>query len=165
MTGFLRDWLLSVTACAFAAALAQALTPKGTIKKVAGLAGGLVLLLAVVRPVLTLDPAALLSQAGLPGEGSQAGLRSEAAEKGEEVLKTLIAQKAGAYIVDKGQGLGCRVSWARVTAAEDGSGWPVPWSAEIAGSWTAEQRQALARAVEEELNIPAHRQSYQEEGS
>lgn len=158
---FLKSWILGITAAALAASLAQSLTPEGTVKKVGKLVCGLVLLLAVLRPVVSLDPAALV-----PDWAALEGLtQNDAEESGEEALKILIAQKTGAYIVDKGQSLGCRVTRAAVTVAEDPSGWPVPWSAAITGSWTGEGRQALERAVEEELNIPPERQSYQEEGS
>lgn len=161
MMEFLKSWLLGVTAAALAVSLAQALTPEGTVKKVGKLVCGLVLLLAVVRPVAAVDPAALISDWAGPGGLSQTG----AGESGKEALKILIAQKTGAYIVDKGQSLGCQVTEAAVTAAVDASGWPVPHSVRITGRWTEEGRQALSRAVEEDLAIPGERQSYQEEGS
>ena len=160
MMEFLKSWILGVTAAALAVSLAQALTPEGTVKKVGKLVCGLVLLLAVVRPVVAVDPAALIPDwAGLGGL-----TQAEAGESGKEALKILIAQKTGAYIVDKGQSLGLRCE-ARVGVAQDGSGWPVPWEAEISGVWTAEQKRSLSRAVEEELGIPAQRQSFREEGT
>lgn len=55
MTAFLKDWLLGVVAAALAVSVAQALTPAGTVKKVGRLVGGLVLLLAVARPLLRMD--------------------------------------------------------------------------------------------------------------
>lgn len=157
----LREWILGMVAAALALALAQALTPEGTVKQIGRLVGGLVLALAVLKPVLTLEQGELPLWESLPGGVTQA----QTAQTGEEVLKTLIAQKAGAYIVDKGQSLGCEVTAASVTVALEPSGWPVPWSVQITGSWTEAQRQALSRAVEEDLAIPGERQSYQEEGS
>lgn len=157
---FLKNWILGITAAALAASLAQSLTPEGTVKKVGKLVCGLVLLLAVLRPVVSLDPAALV-----PDWAALEGLtQNDAEESGEEALKILIAQKTGAYIVDKGQSLGLQCE-ARVGVAQDGSGWPVPWEAEISGTWTAEQKKALSRAVEEDLGIPAQRQSFREEGT
>lgn len=156
----LRDWLLGVVAAAMAVALAQALTPEGAVKRIGRLAGGLVLLLAVVKPVGDLAAGRLtLPGLALPTLGTE-----EAGQAGEEVMKSLIAQKVGAYIVDKGRELGLSCE-ATVTVAEGASDWPVPWEAEIRGSWSEEQRQALSRAVEEELDIPAQRQSFREEGT
>lgn len=49
----LRGWLLGLTAAALAVSLLTAMLPKGeTIRRIAGLAGGLILLLAVVQPLL-----------------------------------------------------------------------------------------------------------------
>lgn len=158
---FLKDWILGMVAAALALALAQALTPEGTVKQIGKIVGGMVLALAVLKPVLSLDPESLPQWEGLPAGVTEAQME----QTEEEVLKTLIAQKTGAYIVDKGQSLGCQVTEAAVTAAVDASGWPVPHSVRITGRWTEEGRQALSRAVEEDLAIPGERQSYQEEGS
>ncbi len=155
----LRNWLLGVTAAALAVSLAQALTPDGAVKKVGRLVGGLVLLLAVTRPLMALDPAALAVTAAaytIPGA-------EEAGAGGEEVLKTLIAQKAGAYIVDKGRALGLACE-AEVTVTEDDLGWPVPWSVTVTGTWTEEQERLLSQVVWEDLAIPAERQDFQKEG-
>ena len=157
---FLREWLLGVTAAALAIALAQSLTPEGTVKKVGKLVGGLVLLLAVVKPIAQVDPAALTGLWTASGYETQA-----AAQRSEEVLKILIAQKTGAYIVDKGQSLGCRVTEAQVTVAGDDSGWPIPWSVVVKGDWTLEQKEELSRTITEELAIPSARQLFQKEGA
>lgn len=155
-----KNWLMGIVAAALAVSLAQAMTPEGPVRKVGRLVGGMVLLLAVARPLLRLEPA-MTAMAQLPGaEVSQVRIE----EGGEEMMKTLIAQKAGAYIVDKGQSLGLQCE-VRVGVALDGSGWPVPWEAEISGAWTAEQKKSLSRAVEEDLGIPVERQSFREEGT
>lgn len=156
----MKNWLLGVTAAALAVSLAQALTPEGTIKKIGRLVGGLVLLLAAVRPLMNWEGATLdgLSLAPDPA------MVKEAAQSGDEIMKTLIAQKAGAYIVDKGQSLGFTCV-AEVGVAVDSSGWAVPWEATVSGDWTAQQKKALSQAVETELGIPAQRQSFREEGT
>ena len=55
MMELLRQWLVGVTCAAMIIALADSLTPPGTVRKVGKLVGGLVLLLAVLQPVLTFD--------------------------------------------------------------------------------------------------------------
>lgn len=153
----LRDWLLGVTAVALAVALAQALTPEGAVKKVGRLAGGLVLLLAVAKPLLNLEPGALSIPAAVWEQ-------SETVEKtGEEVTRALIAEKSGAYIVDKGGALGV-VCTAEVQVETDDNGWAVPWSVTVRGDWDEEGRKALSALIAEDLNIPAERQSFQKEG-
>ena len=153
----LKNWLLGVVAAALAVALAQALTPEGSVKKVGRLVGSLVLILAVVRPFLTMD----LEKISLPAFYTEGG-EGESSQGGEEVMKTLIGQKVGAYIVDKGAELGFRCN-ARVTVVEDETGWPVPWQVEIIGDHTQEQEKALSQTIARELDIPADRQTFGKE--
>lgn len=154
----LKNWLLGLTAAALAVSLAQALSPEGTVKKVGRLVGALVLLLAALRPLTgwegTLPGAPAIPEAAVEGSG----------QSGEQVMKILIAQKAGAYIVDKGQSLGLACT-AEVEVAPDASGWPIPWKATVSGQWSQTQKKELSQAVEEELGIPAQRQSFREEGT
>lgn len=156
----LKDWLLGVTAAALAVSLAQALTPEGTVKKIGRLVGALVLLLSAVRPLMGLEDLPVGERSLSPDQEAV----EQAARSGEEMMKTLIARKAGAYIVDKGQSLGFACV-AEVGVAEDGSGWPVPWEATVSGTWTTRQKKALSQAMEAELGIPAQRQSFREEGT
>ena len=154
----LRDWLLGVTAAALAVALAQALTPEGAVKKVGRLVGGMVLLLAVAKPLLSLEPGALAVTAGAWTQ------EETAARAGEDVMKTLIGEKTSAYIVDKGGelGLSCR---AETQVETDENGWPVPWQVTVRGIWSGEQQQALSDLIARELDIPPERQSFQKEGT
>lgn len=156
----LRDWLLGVTAAALAVALAQALTPEGTVKKVGRLVGGMVLLLAVAKPLLSLEPGTLAVTTAAWGQAEG----GQAVKSGEDVMKSLIAEKTSAYIVDKGGvlGLDCAVDTVVET---DGSGWPIPWSVTVRGDWTQSQRRELSRLITEELAIPEERQSFQKEGA
>lgn len=154
----LRDWLLGVTAAALAIALAQALTPEGTVKKVGRLVGGMVLLLAVARPLLSLEPGALAVTAGAWEQ------ESTAAQAGEDVMKKLIAEKTSAYIVDKGGELGLACT-AETQVAQDENGWPVPWQVTVRGTWSEAQRKALSDCIAQELDIPPERQSFQKEGT
>lgn len=151
---FLKTWLLGITAAALAVALAQALTPAGTVKKIGKLIGGLVLLLAAVRPLAELDRDALTAARAASGQA-----QTETAQAGEEVLKTLIEQKTAAYIANKGAELGCQIT-AAVTVQDEEHGWPMPWSVEVTGCWTAEQQSALCDAICADLNIPKERQTF-----
>lgn len=152
----LRAWLLSVTAAAFAVALAQALTPAGTVKKVGKLVGGLVLLLAVVRPVLRLDVDELAVHAAFYDQAPAEELRRSA-------LGTHIANSTAAYIVQQAAQLGAVCS-AVVEVETDADGWPVPVAAEMTGSMTKAQRQALSALLTAELNIPVEGQIFGEGG-
>ena len=154
----LKDWLLSVTAAALALALAQAITPEGTVKKIGALVGGMVLLLVLVKPVLAIDPEDLAHRTVPSVPRTEFEI-----DQGEQMMKSLIAQKTSAYIVDKGAALGLDCQ-ATVTVVTDDSGWPVPWAAEITGAFTPEQRAALEKTIDRELDIPTVRQTFREVG-
>lgn len=59
MLELIRQWLVGITCAAMVVALAEGLTPPGTIRKIGKLTGGLVLLVSILQPVVELDPAAL----------------------------------------------------------------------------------------------------------
>ena len=132
------------------------------MKKAGRLVCGLVLVLAMVRPVLSLDPRTLADNAARIGGELQN--ESELPQEDDALLKTLIAEKSGAYIVDKAGELGadCR---AEVTVQTGESGYPVPWSAVVRGTMTGTQREKLSDAIGTDLDIPADRQRFEEDGA
>lgn len=154
--GALREWLFGVVIAALAVALAQSLTPNGAVKRVAGVAGGCLLLLVMLRPLTGAgwDALADVTAFYAPAAASEEN-------QGKELMKTLIAEKTGAYIADKGAELGCECT-ARVTVREDENGWQIPWEVEVVGRWSRDQRNALSRLIETELDIPTERQSLRE---
>ena len=99
MMELLRQWLVGVTCAAMIIALADSLTPSGTVRKVGKLVGGLVLLLAVLQPVLTFDYSAM----AIAATDYQAAFGSYGLELEEtdlDLMKTIIAERTGAYILD-----------------------------------------------------------------
>lgn len=153
-----RTYLMGVVAAAMAVALAQALTPEGAVKKIGRLVGGIVLLLAVVKPLNGL----IVGGGTVPVAGWLSPSVQTEEDDGQGVLKELIARQTGAYIEDKGHALGVECT-AQVIVVEGEGDWPYPWSVEVTGSWTREGQSALAEVIEEELAIPAERQSFREE--
>ena len=161
MLELIARWVLGVTAAALAVAVADALCPEGSVRAVLRLTGGLVLLLAMVQPVLKLDGDALtgaLTRYRLDLEDQRQTLE----EENSQVMQAIIEEQAGAYIQDKAQELGidCQVE---VTA--QGEDYPIPQTVTIRGSLTGEQREALTRAIETDLAIPAQRQIYESGGT
>ena len=136
MMEMLQGWLLGLTAAALAVSLLTAMLPKGeTIRRIAGLAGGLILLLAVVQPLLRVRWQAAYANS-LSGD---------------------IADRTAAYISEKAASLGidCRVQVEVRT--EDGL--PLPYGASL----DVERDQVLSDYMAQELGIPASRQSWQPE--
>lgn len=153
----MKQWLLGIVLTAFAGGLARQLAPSGREQAMVRLVGGLLLTLAILRPLAGLD---------WEGPALEAGsFQSRTAEQAEiyrknqqEALAAIIAEKTGAYIWDKANqlGLDCTVS---VSTAPGESGVPLPESAVIHGTYSGE----LARCMEEEVGIPAEKQIWLEE--
>ena len=144
-----RAWLTSVVLVSVLLSAAQSLIPPGTVRKAAGFTGGLILLLVLLRPVLGAD----LEHLELDFDHYQAAVeerQEELADTQTEAMASIIAEQTEAYILDKAGEL--------VETRTEGNGIPVPWSAELTGSWS----QALASALETELGIPAERQVWHE---
>ena len=115
-----------------------------------------ILLLVLLRPVLGAD----LEHLELDFDHYQAAVeerQEELADTQTEAMASIIAEQTEAYILDKAGELGLEVTVRGETRTE-GNGIPVPWSAELTGSWS----QALASALETELGIPAERQVWHE---
>ena len=159
----IREWLLGVTGMAFLLALAEGLMPEGTAKKVGKLTGGLLLFLTMFRPIAALDFDGLarqLEQYDWGGDTAYTALE----EENQKMAADIIAGETAAYIEQKAAALGVDCT-AEVTCRRDEYDLQVPYSVRITGAFSAETQAALCRIVEQELDIPAGRQSYgQEEG-
>lgn len=154
----IRSWLIGITAAAVIAALADSLTPEGPVKKLGKLAGGILLLLAVLQPVGKLggiELSDLTAQYQLQSGAYSAALETE----NEHLLKTIIEEETAAYIQDKAaeQGIVCA---ARVTCAADEQGTPVPASVVISGALSTEQIRTLQEMIEADLNLAPEQQRY-----
>ncbi len=159
MMELIRSWLLGITCAAMVLALAEAITPEGGIRRIGKIAGGLLLLVMAIQPVLKLDENAL--RRALDDYRLDVGDHSEQlTEQNDLLYKTIIAENTAAYILDKAEGLGisCEVE---VSVAYDEGGAPYPHGVRILGDWTQTQQTQLSTLVEEELGIPPERQSFE----
>lgn len=161
MMGGIRQWLLGVTATALVLALAEALAPEGSVKKVCKLAGGLALLLAAVGPALGLLDGGWITQAAEGWRGRAQSCEQELEDRRDQFYLTIIEEETAAYVMDKARQLGFDCE-AEVTYGYDEDGAPCPWEVAARGAWTQKQREELARLLEEELGVPAQRQYYEE---
>ena len=161
MMGFVRSWLLGVTAAALVLALAEALAPEGSVKKVCRLAGGMALLLAAAGPVLEALDGNLLAGAVEGWRDRSQRYERELEENNERLYLAIIEEETAAYVMDKARELGFECA-AEVTCGYDENGVPCPWEFAARGQWTPEQRARLERLLEEELGVPAQRQYYEE---
>jgi stage III sporulation protein AF len=155
----IRTWLMGVTAAALVAALADSLAPEGAAKKIGKLAGGLLMVVAILQPLVKLDDSALaaaLAELRLENAGYSTALETE----NERLMKRIIEEQTGAYIQDKAAQLGFDCT-AQVTCQENEEGALYPASVTVYGELSQAQTDALTRLIQGDLAIPAEEQHYE----
>ena len=155
----LKQWILGITCAAVIGALAESLSPEGGAKRVGRLAAGLLLFLAVVRPLAQPDWDAL-SAAVTRYRLEAAGYAQALEEENRELVKAVIEARTAAYISDKAAALGAECT-ARVVYRWGEDGEILPQSVTLRGSFTDGQRADLSRTLEGELGIRAEDQTFE----
>lgn len=153
----LQEWLLAVLAASFLVAAAQAVMPEGPVKSVGRLICGLLLFLAVARPVLGIRYVSLA--AALRDYSAQLEETQETLEQaGREQTESIIAEQTAAYIRDKSSelGLDCQAEvfwdWSGQT--------PVPSGVTVTGELTEDQQERFTRALTQDLGLEAEQIYY-----
>ena len=147
-----QAWLTAVVTVTLLLSVVQTLVPEGSLRKIAGFTGGLLLLAVLLRPVTEIDLSGLDTE--MEDWARTIGERQEelSAEQ-EEALASGIAERTASYISDKAEELGLEVK-VRVETETGGDGVPVPVRAEIDGPWSGE----LSSYMAETLGISRERQ-------
>lgn len=159
MTEWMRQWIIGITCGAMLCAVLQVFLPKGGLEKAGRLAGGLVLLIVTVQPLVGLDYDSLarsLTEYRL----IESGYSEDLTEMSGSLLKEIIEERTEAYILDKAEAIGFECE-ASVTYDWDGEGVPYPSAVRIVSSADAEQERRLAQVIEADLGVPADRQIYE----
>lgn len=150
---FLRTWLLGVVACAVLVSIAGQLAPDGAVRRAARFTGGMLLMLALLRPLLRLELSAPELDLNAFHDAA-AQLEQELAARQSSTLSARIAEETGAYIEDKADELGISVR-AEVTT-EETEGVPLPASVRLYGG----KNEALSAYIAHELGIAEERQEW-----
>lgn len=147
MIELVRSWLLGVTGVAIFTAMAESLMPEGAVKEVGKLTGGLVLLVAALTPILSLDLEEMLPVS----QWEAVTITQELEEDRKNQWEAIIVEDLAAYIVDKAaaEGIFCT---AQVTCRPEGEIY-LPESVTITGTFTPQQRTYLYQLVEEDLQV------------
>ena len=152
---WLRSWLLSITCAAMIAAVADALCPKGFPKTLTRMAGGLLLLLAALSPIRSLDENAL-SQSVARLSADQSAVETVAQE---DMIKSIIAQETAAYISDKAAGLGITQCRVEVRCRVTDEGFPAPESVRVEGCGDDHAWRELSRTITADFAIEPEAQT------
>lgn len=159
MSEFLRNWLLGITCAAMVLTLAESIVPEGSGKRVCHLAGGLVLLIASLSPVIKLEMNDLI---GISDRYEQASAEMEQSlqTENEFLYECIIEEQTAAYILDKAKELevNCKVS---VTVRQTDAGLVIPYAVSVEGTLTGEQEKCLSQFLTADLGIPLERQHFE----
>ena len=159
MIDFLRNWLIGIVGAAIILAVADSVIPKGSVKQIGKLAGGLVMVIAILRPVLNFDYEILAGAlANYQYDVQQYSIALEI--ENERLKKIIIEDRTGAYILDKANELGLDCS-VKVQCLMNVNEQLYPASVTVYGELTQEQKEKLMRIIEAEVAIPAEMQKYE----
>lgn len=148
-----RQWLMGVTACALLVSLLRQLVPKGAVGEVVRFAGGLVLLLAVLKPLGTVR----LAEIAWDGSRYETALQQAKTlheDKRVSALCDSIAERTGEYIETNAARMGFAVRAAVFVDADTLQ----PRSVKLWG----ERSEELVCWIEETLGIAKERQEWKE---
>lgn len=152
----MKEWMLGIFAASLLTALAMAVTPKN--KKAVALAGGLIMILATVKPLAELtyqDVARQISEYQIKANELRSGIDIGSSE----IMALIIQEQTEAYILDKALELGLDVQ-VEVITEKASDGWPYPVASTISGRLSESDIQRLSRILSEDLAIEPDRQEW-----
>lgn len=152
----MRQWMIGIFAAALLSAVALAITPKN--KKAVALAGGLIMILAAVKPLAELayqDIAMQISRYQIKADELRTGIDVGNAE----IMALIIQEQTEAYILDKAAELDLEIE-VEVTTLQASDGWPYPAKTRISGQLSESDIQRLSRIISDELAIEPDRQEW-----
>ena len=162
MTEFIHTWVVGITCAAIVWAIAESLIPIENMRRICMLAGGIMLLMAVIMPIVELDAEDLES---ITAEFDQVSRRRQEELQMEQsfLYESIIEENTAAYILDKARELGVACTVHVTVAWRDEI--PIPHTVRVKGVWTAEQHDALSQFIETELGISEAMQYFEESES
>ena len=151
MIGWLREWIVGMTAAALCCSIAMSLTPEGGVKRVLSLCCALAMVSAMLSP---------LGRGNMEGYAFALASAREAAEKAEiagrenadRLSRRVIEAECEAYISDKGSELGLGRVRTEVRAKWGDAFW-YPYELWL----DTEPSEKLRIFIEGELGIPPER--------
>lgn len=154
----LGEWVRTMAVGSIFCAVVLLLTPEGSEKRSVKLTCALMLTILLIQPLRRLDEEKLTELLTLR-RLEETGLAADTDELSMELYSRIIRRETEEYIWDAAQRLGIRKLGVRIRLKDSG-GMPVPWSIDLTGSVTQQQKEALSLLLEGELGIPPQRQTW-----
>ena len=152
----IASWVRTLVGAAVFCALAVTLCPEGRPKRVCRMASACIMAIALLSPVLSLEPETLAEEATRYSRAAQA-VTADAEENASLYERRVIERECAAYISDRADALGLADTGADVTARWSEEGFWYPWECALGCGYDA----SLAAAIEAELGIPPERVSWE----
>lgn len=151
----IRAYILTIAVAAITGAVIMSLTP-GTSghQRIIKMTCGLFLLVTVCVPMGEIEPMELETLDDFRDEAAR--IESDTQKQVEQELATVIREKVAAYIEDKAETMGAKLS-VEVTLNED----MLPWEITLTGRVAPYAKSQLKAQIQEALAIPAQRQVWQ----
>lgn len=149
-----RIWLIGLMAVSLILTVLSTLLPEGSIKKIAGVTGGLVLLLTILRGVSRLDLSGLRLSYDDCAQEIDRQMESYRLQSSRD-MESLIQVRCGAYISEQAQTLGLSCS-PRVETEWTEENIPVP----VAVTMDIPYHAKLSELISENLGIDAENQKW-----
>lgn len=152
------SYLLRVISAVLLQALLERICPSKGAGRIARLAGGLMLVMCVLSPLVRLDTqqlSALLARTVLSTQQATTGIEIPT----QDLASRIISERVQTYILDKAVQLGLQIE-VEVSMHTEGA-YPYPDGVRLCGSMDESQRQELRYYIEENFAIPADRQVFE----
>lgn len=154
---FFKSWLFAIVAAAMVLSLLYAMVPKGAILTAAKCTGGLILLLVMLRPLVSLQ----WEEVTLPYEywAEEITVRTEElTQSNRREMESRIQEECSAYISEKAAQLGLAVCAEIRCCERDG----IPFPTEV--TMDIPYHAALSQMITQDLGIAPQDQYWREAG-
>lgn len=151
----LGSWLLGIIAAAMVLSILYGLLPKGTIRSISRVTGGLILMLVILRPLAGGDWTHLMTRYADYQESIDDRIENYRRQN-EKETERIIREKTAAYISDKAVQMGLTCHAQVETRLQQGVPYPAAVSLDIP------KNAELSDMIAEELGIPAEKQRWRE---
>lgn len=156
MTDGFQSYLITVCAAAILAVLIPALITQNMIRKTAEFAGGMLLLIIVLAPIVTLD---LSEFRQVLTSYMQTSPLSSKDLSNQDFVAERIRSQCEEYILDKADTFGMTVE-AKVRL-NDNPTYPLPIGVSVSGRYSPWQKEQLSSVITQDLGIPEDQQEWE----
>jgi len=159
MIGFVRSWILGLTAASIIAAILISLSPSGKSRKITIFASAFMLIVAMLRPVIGFDFSTFSTSVmhyGVMAEDYADLLE----EENYRLMRVIIEERSSAYISDKAINLGIEDITVTVLTKKGDDGYPYPNEVSVEARCTAAQKTGLSNYIEGEFGVPKSKQHW-----